>query len=136
MTRRDGFLLMVAIVTAMCFEYPWSRYGGGWINDRFHIYIFLILLPFFSVNLHRYINYATAGIIIALSLWHLGYNVQTYYLLNQDIADTISSAGMYEEHTILTSQPGEWGGPSDLSGESRYGELSICGSKFERTVPW
>ncbi len=115
-TRRDGFLLMAGAITGMYFIFPWSSYGGGWINDRFHIYIFLVLLPFFSVNLHRYVSYATAGIIIALSLWHLGYNVQTYYLLNRDIADAISSAGMYEEHTILTSQPGEWGGLSDSLG--------------------
>ena len=52
-TRRDGFLLMAGAITGMYFIFPWSSYGGGWINDRFHIYIFLVLLPFFSINLHR-----------------------------------------------------------------------------------
>ena len=80
-TQMDGFLTMAVLITAMFFIAPWSGYSGGWINDRFHLYIFLILIPFFAVNLHRHINYAVAGIIIALSLWHLGYNVHTYALL-------------------------------------------------------
>ena len=115
-SRRDQFLLMAIILTVMYFKFSWANYGGGWINDRIHLYIFLVLLPFFTISLHRYIKYAMAGIIIALSLWHLGYNVQTYYLLNKDIKNAISSAGMFEKHTILRSRPGEWNGLSDSLG--------------------
>ena len=114
--RTDLFLLLAIILTVMYFRFPWTGYGGGWINDRIHLYIFLMLLPFFSINLHKYIKYATAVVIIALSLWHLGYNVQTYYLLSKDIDNAISSAGMLEKHTILTSRPEEWNGPSDSLG--------------------
>ena len=46
----DGFLLMAVFITAMYFIAPWSGYSGGWINDRFHLYIFLVLLPFFAIN--------------------------------------------------------------------------------------
>lgn len=115
-TQMDGFLLMAIFITAMYFIAPWSGYSGGWINDRFHLYIFLVSLPFFAVNLHRYANYAVAGVIIVLSLWHLGYNVHTYALLNRDIANALSLEGMDEEDTILTSEPGEWGGFSDSLG--------------------
>ena len=81
------------------------------------------MIPFFAVNLHRHINYAVAGIIIALSLWHLGYNVHTYALLNRDIANALSLDGMDEEDTILMSEPGEWGGFSDSLGfEPKYVE--------------
>ena len=122
-TQMDGFLIMSVLITAMFFIAPWSGYSGGWINDRFHLYIFLIVLPFFAVNLHRYVNYGVAGVIIALSLWHLGYNVHTYTLLNRDIANAISLEGMTEEDTILTSEPGEWGGFSDSLGfEPKYVE--------------
>ena len=120
-TRMDGFLIMSVVITAMFYIAPWSGYSGGWINDRFHLYIFLILIPFFAVNLHRYINYAVAGIIIALSLWHLGYHAHTYSLLNRDIANAISLEGMDEKDTILTSEPGEWRGLSDSLGfEPKY----------------
>ena len=127
-TQMDGFLIMAILITAMYFIAPWSGYSGGWINDQFHLYIFLVLLPFFTcvngtaecayypINLHRYINYGVAGVIIALSLWHLGYNVHTYTLLNRDITNALSLEGMDEEDTILTSEPGEWGGFSDSLG--------------------
>ena len=122
-TRMDGFLIMSVVITAMFYIAPWSGYSGGWINDRFHLYIFLILIPFFAVNLHRYINYAVAGIIIVLSLWHLGYHAHTYSLLNRDIANVLSLEGMDEKDTILTSEPGEWRGLSDSLGfEPKYVE--------------
>ena len=122
-TQMDGFLIMSAVITAMFYIAPWSGYSGGWINDRFHLYIFLILIPFFAVNLHRYTNYAVAGIIIVLSLWHLGYHVHTYSLLNRDIAKAISLEGMDAKDTILTSEPGEWRGLSDSLGfEPKYVE--------------
>ena len=122
-TQMDGFLVMAVLITAMFFIAPWSGYSGGWINDRFHLYIFLILIPFFAVNVHRYINYGVAGIIIALSLWHLGYNVHTYTLLNRDITKALSLEGMDEADTILMSEPGEWGGFSDALGfEPKYVE--------------
>ena len=122
-TQMDGFLIMAVFITAMYFIVPWSGYSGGWINDRFHLYIFLMLLPFFAINLHRHINYAVAGIIIALSLWHLGYNIHTYTLLNRDITNALSLDGMDEKDTILMSEPGEWGGFSDSLGfEPKYVE--------------
>ena len=122
-TQMDGFLIMAILITAMYFIAPWSGYSGGWINDRFHLYIFLVLLPFFAINVHRYANYAVAGVIIILSLWHLGYNVHTYTLLNRDIANALSLEGMDEEDTILMSTPGEWGGFSDSLGfEPKYVE--------------
>ena len=122
-TQMDGFLIMSVLITAMFYIAPWSGYSGGWINDRFHLYIFLILIPFFAVNLHRHINYAVAGIIIALSLWHLGYHVHAYSLLNRDIAKAVSLEGMDQKDTILTSEPGEWRGFSDSLGfEPKYVE--------------
>lgn len=122
-TQTDGFLIMSVLVTAMYFISPWSGFSGGWLNDRFHLYIFLILLPFFSINLHRYINYGVAGVIIVLSLWHLGYNIHTYTMLNRDITNALSLEGMDEKHTILQSLPGEWNGFSDSLGfEPEYVE--------------
>ena len=122
-SQMDAFLLMAVLITIMYFIAPWSGYSGGWINDRFHLYIFLVLLPFFAINGHRHINYAVAGVIIVLSLWHLGYNVHTYAMLNRDIANALSLEGMEEEDTILTSIPEEWGGSSDALGfEPKYVE--------------
>ena len=112
--RTDAFLLVALILTFIYFKSPWSlRSGGMWISDRIHIYILLVLLPFFRVNLHRFIDYAFGGILIVLALWHLGYHVQTYYLMDKDVKEALSSAEMIEPHTVLTSRPGSWGGTPD-----------------------
>ena len=122
-TETDGFLLMAVLIAAMYFIAPWAGYSGGWINDRFHLYIFLVLLPFFAVDIHPRMNVVVAGVLIALSLWHLGYNVHTYACLNRDIATALSLEGMDEKDTILMSEPGEWNGFADTLGfESKYVE--------------
>ena len=112
--RTDVFLLVALILTFIYFESPWSlRSGGMWISDRIHIYILLALLPFFTFNLQRFIDYAFSGILIVLALWHLGYHVQTYYLMDIEAKEALSSAEMIEPHTILASRPGSWGGTPD-----------------------
>ena len=112
--RADAFLLIALILTFLYFKSPWSlRSGGMWISDRIHIYILLALLPFFSFNLHRFVDYAFSGVLIVLALWHLGYYAQTYYLLDRDAQEALSSADMIEPHTVLASRPSSWGGTPD-----------------------
>ena len=106
---KEQFLLMAGILTVIFFRSPRGlSSGGGWINDRVQIYIFLVLLPFFSVSFHRYIRYAMAGVIIALSIWHLGYSVHDYHYLNEEIADLASGVGMLEENTAFDIQSSDW----------------------------
>ena len=112
--RTDAFLLVALILTFLYFKSPWSlRSGGMWISDRIHIYILLALLPFFSFNLHRFIDYVFSGVLIVLAFWHLGYHVQTYYSMDRDAKEALSSAEIIEPHTVLASRPGSWGGTPD-----------------------
>ena len=112
--RADAFLCIALILTFLYFKSPWSlRSGGMWISDRIHIYILLALLPFFSFNLHRFVDYTFSGILIVLALWHLGYHVQTYYLMDRDAQEALSSAEMIQPHTVLASRPSSWGGTPD-----------------------
>ena len=114
LARTDVFLVIALILTFLYFKSPWSlRSGGMWISDRIHIYILLALLPFFSFSFHRFVDYAFSGILIVLALWHLGYYVQTYYLLDRDAQEALSSAEMIEPHTVLASRPSSWGGTPD-----------------------
>ncbi len=114
LARTDVFLLVAIILTYLYFTSPWSlRSGGMWISDRIHIYILLALLPFFTFNLHRFVDYAFSGVLILLSLWHFGYYLQTHYLMNRDAKEALSSAEMIEPHTVLASRPSSWGGTPD-----------------------
>ena len=136
----DGFLLMAIILTVMYYQLPWSKYGGGWINDRIHLYIFLVLLPFFNLGGYRfnskkqvnknldsigetrwspYARTILGSVIVVLSLWHLGLNSHTYAKLNTDLVNAMPITEQLPAHTILASGagecalpncPGEWNG--------------------------
>ena len=55
---KEQFLLAAGGLTWLFFYVPWLvESGGGWINDRVHIYIFLVLIPFFTTNMHFYIRH-------------------------------------------------------------------------------
>ena len=59
------FVLLTIVLTVMYFKMPYYIHSGGaWINDRIHIYIFLVLLPFFDLASHRCLRQVLAGIII------------------------------------------------------------------------
>ena len=117
---KEQFLIMAGILTIIYFKAPhYVLSGGSWINDRVHLYIFLIILPFFSVGFHRYVRHAMAGIMIALSLWHVGYTVHDYYYLNKEIADLTSGVGMLEENTTMSVRCSDWRG-SDYLGNIKY----------------
>ena len=122
-SKSDVFIILSFFVTFMYFISPWSGFSGGWLNDRFHIYIFLILLPFFRISMYRHMDYILSCMIIGISLLHLGFNVHTYTMLNRDIPEALSLDGMDERHTVLSSIPGEWNGFSDSLGfEPKYVE--------------
>ncbi|MAT73603.1 hypothetical protein CMK14_00400 [Candidatus Poribacteria bacterium] len=76
--------------------------GGVWINDRVHIYIFLILLPFYSTNIHRYFRYAFTVTITILSLWHFGLTAHAYYYLDREMAKMTDAIEKIEPHSTLT----------------------------------
>ena len=115
------FVLLTIVLTVMYFKMPYYIHSGGaWINDRIHIYIFLVLLPFFDLGSQRYLRQVLAGIIIVLSLWNLGYHSHTYYHLSRDIANMVSSTDKIGKHAILDSRPHEWRGSSDSFEQSKY----------------
>jgi hypothetical protein len=118
-TEKEQFLLWAGALTVLYFKSPWSlSSGGGWINDRVHIYIFLVLLPFFSVNFHKYIRRAIAGLIVALSLWHVGYAAHAYYYLDKEIKEMTTGVERVDEHSTLKMAITVWDGTDQRTSES------------------
>ena len=110
---KEQFLLMAGGLTWLFFNVPWSvDSGGGWINDRVHIYIFLILLPFFTTNIHRYVRHAFTVVITLLSLYHFGLTAYAYYHLDRETAEMTTAVEMIEPHSTLTVRSSLWDGPN------------------------
>lgn len=102
---------MAAGLTWLFFQVSWHvKSGGVWINDRVHIYTFLILLPFYSTNIHRYFRYAFIVTITILSLWHFGLTAHTYYYLDRETAEMSNVIEKIEPHSTLTVRSSVWDG--------------------------
>ena len=111
MEIQDLFLIMSLILTFIYYASPnHIQSGGGWINDRVHIYLVLMLLPFLTVSFHLYLRYALATILVGLSLWHLAYTLHDNYFLDKEIAEMTASINQIEENSTLVlylDKPGQ-----------------------------
>ncbi|MDP7280241.1 MAG: hypothetical protein QGG39_10215, partial [Candidatus Poribacteria bacterium] len=111
MEVEDVFLIMSLILTFIYYVSPnHIQSGGGWINDRVHIYLVLMLLPFLTVSFHPYLRYALATILVGLSFWHLAYTLHDNYFLDREIAEMTASVNQIEENSTLVlylDKPGQ-----------------------------
>jgi len=108
LSETDQFALLAIILTIMFIKAPWGLGPGGWINDRIHLYIFLILSPWFVIGFHRYLRYGIAACIILLSLVHLGRTTHDFYHIDKEIAELTSGIDKMEPHTAYQIRSTNW----------------------------
>ena len=53
---KDVFLLMFLVVAGLYFLSPNSIGTGSWINARFNFYMFLVILPWSTINYQKHIR--------------------------------------------------------------------------------
>lgn len=119
LSAHDPFLLLAILFTIMFIKAPWGLGPGGWINDRIHLYIFLLLTPWFALVLHRYTRYVfTAGLIL-LSCVHLGITCYEYHLINPEIKELASGVDKMTPHSTYSTRSPNWH-ESDALGTIKY----------------
>ena len=104
----DPFLLIFGVFTAIYFIMPWGIGPGSWINDRVNLFIFLVLLPFFSEDYHKYIRRGLISIMIILSVVHLSINCRYYYPLNKGLKEFTSGKDLIEENKAVLVLSSDW----------------------------
>lgn len=108
MNETDQFALLAIIFTIMFIKAPWGLGPGGWINDRIHLYIFLLLSPWFVIEFHRYLRYGIATCLILISLVHLGRTSYDFYHIDKEIAELTSGVDKMEPHTTYQIRSTDW----------------------------
>ncbi|MBM3240453.1 hypothetical protein FJZ31_29570 [Candidatus Poribacteria bacterium] len=119
LSETDQFALLAIIFTIMFIKAPWGLGPGGWINDRIHLYIFLILSPWFVIEFHRYLRYGIAACMILLSLAHLGRMSYDFYHIDKEIAELTSGVDKMEPHTTFQIRSTDWNA-SESMGSIKY----------------
>jgi hypothetical protein len=115
----DAFLLIAILFTYMFVRAPWSYGPGGWINDRIHLYILLMLAAWFIPNMGKYFRYAIAACLIIFSLIHCGRTAYDHARLAPEIAELVSGTHLIEPHTTYQIRSADWH-KSDALGSVKY----------------
>jgi len=100
--QRDGFLILFVVLTVLYFRLPWSYGPPAWINDRINLFLFPVLAAWFSFSYHKWIKTGMIAIMIILSLAHLVLTVRDYDLLNKDMEEFTSGAGLIAENSAVS----------------------------------
>ena len=118
---RDGFLLLAIILTVLYFRLPWSYGPPSAINERVHLYIFPILLGWFVMPKYVWLKRGLIGVMLLISVWHLGLTVLDYSLLDKEMREFTSGSHLIESNsTVSILRPGmDWVGIT-YQGPVRY----------------
>lgn len=147
--QTDVFLLIAILFTYMYFKAPWSYGPGGWINDRIHIYILLMLAPWLIIPdvkktydleqepsqqevqlgsisiMHKFIRYAITTCLLLFTLLHFGRTALDHGRISTEIAELVSGAKLIEPHTTFNHRTGGWHKSKFEFDHYNYGEKKM-----------
>jgi len=104
----NQFLLLFGVFIAIYFVMPWGIGPGSWINDRVNLFIFLVILPFFNEDYHKYIRRGLILIMVILSIAHLSISCRYYYTLNRGLKEFTSGKNLIEENKAVLALSSDW----------------------------
>lgn len=104
----DVFLLIAIVFTYMFIRAPWSYGPGGWINDRIHLYILLMVGAWLIPNMGKLPRYIFAGCLILFSLLHCGRTIYDHGRISPEIAELVSATHLIEPHTNFRHRSANW----------------------------
>ena len=117
--QTDVFLLIAIVFTYMFVRAPWGYGPGGWINDRIHLYILLMLAPWLALDMGKIARGVIAACLIIFSLLHFGRTAYDHGRIAPEIAELVSGAHLIEPHTSFRHRSADWH-KSDALGRVAY----------------
>ena len=117
--QTDVFLLIAIVFTYMFVRAPWGYGPGGWINDRIHLYILLMVAPWLALDMGKIARGVIAACLIVFSLLHCGRTAYDHGRISPEIADLVSGAHLIEPHTSFRHRSPDWH-KSDALGRVAY----------------
>ena len=106
--QTDAFLLIAIVFTYMFIKAPWSYGPGGWINDRIHLYILLMLAPWLALDMGKTARGVIAACLIIFCLLHWGRTAYDHGCIAPEIAELVSGARLIEPHTNFRHRTSGW----------------------------
>ena len=117
--QRDGFLLLFIVMTVLYFKIPWQIGPPAWFNDRLNLYLFPVLLAWFSFKYPGWLKQGLAVVMVGLSIAHLGLTFRDYHLLNKDMKEFTSGAHLIAPNSAISTMSNDWAN-GDWHGPIKY----------------
>jgi hypothetical protein len=115
----DAFLLIAVVFTVMFIKAPWGFGPSGWINDRIHLYILLMLAPWLIPDMGQALRTGFTAALVAICLIHFGRSAFDHARLNREIAELTSGVRLMAPHTTYQIRCPDWH-KSDALGRVGY----------------
>ena len=106
--QTDAFLAIGLLFTYMFIKAPWSYGPGGWINDRIHLYILLMLSAWLIPNMGKIARRVIAASLIIFSLLHCGLTAYDHGRIASEITELVSGTHLIEPHTNFRHRSSGW----------------------------
>ena len=106
--QTDAFLVIAFLFTYMFIRAPWSYGPGGWINDRIHLYILLMLAAWLIPNMDKLPRYVMTAYLIVFSLIHCGITAYDHGRIAVEITELVSGTHLIEPHTNFRHRSSGW----------------------------
>ena len=123
--KTDAFLAIAITFTYMFIKAPWGYGPGGWINDRIHIYILLMLAPCLIVDMHKYLRHTITTFLVIFTLAHCALTAFHHGHISGEIAELVSGAKMIKPHSTFTHRSAGWHKSKHLYGHYDKTEKKI-----------
>ncbi|PWT94380.1 MAG: hypothetical protein C5B54_00100 [Acidobacteria bacterium] len=100
------FILAGIVVLILYFVLPWG-YGsggwsyGGWLNDRIHFLLFLLIIPWLNVENYPIFRKIFFVSLLVITLVHLGRTFFDFYMINQNLYELQNVCRTIPNHSIV-----------------------------------
>jgi hypothetical protein len=119
----EPLLVAAAGLVALYFASPWAVGSGRWVNDRIHLFVVPVLLPFLRTDgLPLRVRRGLGALLVALVLARLGFVLHDYRALDREIDEMVTSVGAVEPHSTLRLVYPERNGPEQRTSDE-LGEI-------------
>ena len=99
--RRDVFLALAIIFVIAYFKAPRWIGDGGYITERIHMFCLPILFPWLNLDFHKAARWCAIGLMVFLSVVHLGYTCRDYYGFNRSMDDYTPALDTLPDHIVF-----------------------------------
>jgi len=107
--EKDVFLILAVIFLLLFWKLPRAIGSGGWINERLHLFVIPLLLPWLSTRFHRIVKQSLVGCWILLSLVHLGYTCRDMSVYNREMSEFARIVELPDHTVFKRLDPDYWG---------------------------